>query len=221
MTLDELKTDLDWLLQDRTVNAAFDRLIASERLSFAAEYELPALKLYEPVSVAVTTATWLYDMPATYHKMVFRARNNDPNEYWFPCIYREIAAIDALDFDHNETDTYVQQIAVEGNKLAVYPKANDSIKLWYFKKPDTSAAITEIPDEWIPKVLTPRLVLRAFRLFPELAREASTENRLSLDYWRTRQMEGLYGSPHTGEIGFINTLSKSRPPRRHGGRQPL
>lgn len=220
MTVDELKTHIKNVLQDPTIEYSLDQFIEEERLSFSAEYELPSLKLFEPVTLSVTTATWLYDMPATYQKKVFRARNGDTNGAWLP-IHRDIAAIERMDFDHTETDTYVSEIAVEDRKIAVYPKANDTLSLFYYKKPDVADDIDEIPDEWAAKVLVPRIVLRAFRVYPELARENIAENPKALDYWRTRQRESLYGSVHTGEIGYLNTLVKNKPPRRRGGRDPL
>ena len=221
MTLDQYKAQLTWLLQDPPVENAFDQILRQERLSFAAEYDLPALRMDQPFSGQVTTANWLYELPSTYHKNVFKARNSDPNEYWFRPIHRDIGAIDRIDFDHDETGPYVERIAIADEHFAVYPKANDTIYLWFYRKPEVDGDITEIPDEWIARVLTPRMVLRCYRLYPDLARENMTENRLSLDWWRVQQKEGLYGSAITGQSGFINVLQKSKPPRIRGGRQPL
>lgn len=220
MTIDEYAQTLQWVLQDATVEASLERLIADERLAFAAEYELPSLRLTQPYSGTVTTANWLYQLPSTYQKHVFRARNGADTGGWLP-IYRAIGVIDRMDHDHDETATNVRAIAVEDREFAVYPKANDTIYAWFYEKPDIDGDITEIPDEWLEYTLTPRIVLRAFRLYPELARNAISENPRALDYWRTRQREGLYGSMHTGSVGFLNYLRKSKPARRHGGRQPL
>ena len=221
MTLDDYKAELQWVLQDPPVESAFDKIIREERLSFAAEYDLPALKLDQPFIGSVTVDNWLYELPASYHKHVFKARNSDPNEYWFRPIARDIAVIDRMDFKHQQTGSYVSHLAIADRHMAVYPKANDQILLWFYQKPDVAEDITEIPDEFISKVLTPRIVMRCMRLYPDLARENITENRLSLDYWRTLQREGLYGSVQTGSTGFINWLTKSHPPRRRGGRTPL
>jgi hypothetical protein len=221
MTVDDYKAELQWLLKDPEVESAFDRIIAQERLSFASEYDLPNLRMDQPFVGDVTTANWLYQLPSIYHKNVFRARNSDPNEYWFNPIYRSIEEIDAKDFDHNETAPYVECLGIADGHMAIYPKANNQIYLWFYRKPDTAGAITEIPDEWISKVLTPRIVLRCFRTYPDLARESIAENPLALEYWRTLQREGLYGSAATGGTGFLNAQSKSKKPRRHGGSNPL
>lgn len=221
MTLDDYKHELQWLLQDPEVESALDQIIRQERLSFAAEYDLQALKMDQPFSGVVTTTNWLYELPASYHKNVFKARNSDPNEYYFRPIARDMGAIDQLDFKHQETGQYVQRIAVADRHMGVWPKANDTILLWFYKKPDVAGDIVEVPDEWISRVLTPRVVLRCFMVYPDLARENMTENRLTLDWWRTQQKSGLYGSAITGETGFINFMTKSRPPRTRGGRQPL
>jgi hypothetical protein len=220
MTIDDLKEELMWLLQDPTVEHNMSDLIADERLSFAAEYELPRLKLDQPVSGTVTTANWLYDLPSTYQKKVFKARNSQPDGQFLP-IYRDIAAIDAIDHDHDETGDFVEMIAVEGEHFAIYPKANNVIYLFFYKKPDIAGDITEVEEEWIHRVLVPRIVLRCFRLLPELARDNVGENTKALDYWRVLLREGLYGSKETGGVGFVHTMLKSNPPRVHGGHQHL
>lgn len=224
MTRGELKTELRGILQDPTTNSSLDDWLAQERLAIAAEYELPSLKLDQPVSGTTTTSNWLYELPPTYHKKVFKARNSHPHGEFLP-IYRDIRTIDAMDFDHDETGTYVQQIAVEGDHFAIHPKANDTLYLWFWRLPDLFVDDDDSPDE-LPeafhhKVLVPRVVLRAFRVYPELARSTFGENAKALDLWRTRLREGLYGSPHTGEIGMMQFFTKSKPPRRHGGRNPL
>jgi hypothetical protein len=221
VTRDEYTAELRWLMKDPDVESAFDQLLRQERLSFAAEYDLPALRLDQPFIGEVTTDDWLYSLPFSYQKNVFKSRNSNPQEHWFRPIYRDIGAIDARDFDHNDIGPYVECIAIADRHMAIYPKANDTIYTWFYRKPDVDEDITEIPDEWISRVLTPRIVLRCYRLYPDLARENMTENRASLDWWRTQLHEGLFGSQATGLTGWINVIQKSKPPRMRGGRQPL
>lgn len=225
MDLEGLRNELKMILLDPTVDARLTDWINEAREELSAEYEFPALKLQEPVSVAVTTADWLYDMPASYQKHVFRARNSDTNGYWFMPIYRNISAVDRRDFAHTETGTRTQMLAVEGNQFAVYPKANDTIHLYYYKKPDPLVddddVPSEIPTEFHHQVIIPSVVLRAYRAYPELARENIQENTHALNLWRRKRHEGLYGSHVTGSIGLLNFFLKSRPPRVHGGRNHL
>lgn len=225
MTLAELVDELKIIVLDPAADHQLVRWINESREELAAEYELPALRLDQPVSGTVTTANWLYDLPSSYQKNVFRARNSNPTGHWFRPIYRRIAAIDEHDFDHNETGMFVERLAVEGEHFAVWPKANDTIYLWYYQKPTPLVGDDDVPEE-IPaafhaKVILPSVVLRAFRAYPELARENVGENEKALNLWRRKRHESLYGSHQTGEIGLLNYILKSRMPRVHGGRQPL
>lgn len=217
VTVEELIHELKWVLQDPSTEAHLPEIVRGERLALASEYELPRLKLHQPVSGTVTTANWLYDLPPTYQKKVFRARSSVNGEHWLMPIYRNIAAIDLMDPEHTATGERVSMLAVEGTHFAVYPKADDTILLWFWARPDVEGDIDELPPEWAIPVLLPRCVLRAFRLFPELARSDISENRLSLDLWRTKQREAIYGGPMTGSIGYLNTILKDRPPVVRGG----
>ena len=225
MTRGELKAELGLILLDPVVEDVFNRWIEEERLALASEYELPALRLRVPTTLAVTTATWLYSMPATFQKMLFQVRDADADGGNRLRIHRELLTIEQLDPNHDETDTHVTDVAQQGGQLGIYPLATETLSLWFYQRPtaltlDTQSP-TEIPSEFHASVLIPRVVLRGFRVYPELARSSSAENTRALDYWRTRLREGLYGSAHTGQIGMINTFGKDRPPMRHGGSDPL
>jgi hypothetical protein len=217
MTLDDLHDELRWLLQDPVISAPqLDRIIAEERLSFADEYELPRLKLHEPERVTIGTDAWLYDMPLYYQKKVFAWHDGSASPTIFTQVFRSLHTLDRLDPLHTETASTVSHLAVESSQFGVYPLAAAELALWYFAKPNTEDDITEIEDQWVYKVLVPRIVLRCFRLFPELARDDRGFDRHALELWRARQREGLYGSSQTGEMGFLNTMAKSRPPRIRG-----
>jgi len=209
---------------DTAMQASWDRLIEEERLAIAAEYELPALRPSAPISLAVTTATWLYTMPASYHKKLFQVRDSDTNGGALVTIHRDLLEIERLDPDHNETQSHVSDVAVENNSIGVFPLATETLSLWYYQRPTTltadSQSPTEIPSEFHYSVLLPRLVIRSILLYPTVGRDSEAINTRVLDYWRQKSFEGLYGG-RTGQIGFLNFLLKNRPPRKHGGRDPL
>lgn len=225
MTRGEIKEDVRLILLDVVVESRFDGWIEDERLALAAEYELPTLRLREPTALAVTTATWLYTMPATFHKMLFQVRDSDSDGGSRVRIHRDLLTIEQLDPNHDETDTHVTDVAQQGGQLGIFPLATENLSLWYYQRPTAltadSQSPTEIPAEFHASVLIPRLVLRGFRVYPELARQSSLENTRALDYWRAKAREGIYGSPQLGTIGLANFFLKNRPSQRHGGSDPL
>jgi len=79
--------------------------------------------------VNVTTDEWLYDMPDIGDGNLNRVKNSKGN---YVTILRYLDSITAKDFDHSETGSRVQYVAIEGSKLAVYPKANDTLRITIF-----------------------------------------------------------------------------------------
>jgi hypothetical protein len=157
-----------------------------------------------------------------YHKKVLKCRNS--NTDLVPVFY-DMNRIDSQDPDHDDTGTYVDAVAVQdygdGGKIATYPMANDSLSLWFYRKPVQMTQDNHSPDgipaQFHSRVLIPKALITNFRVINQFAVKPLQQNLL---YWEERYKEGLYGSPR-GEIGMINYFSKDKSTRRHGGRDPL
>lgn len=233
MDLDTLKEELKAILRDPTVEGRFTTWLNESIKELAYEFELPALRLTLPATLATTTTDWQYLMSAvtppvtnyTYMKKVFRVTNSENLKGMR--ISRDTQVIDLIDTDHDETGDDVLRLAVEDQGddavVSIYPKANDTLNIWYWRNPIDMSSGTDTPDG-VPSpfhfsVLIPKVVLKAMRLYPEIAAESVGDNTRALTLWTARLNEGLYGNG-SGQIGMINSLKKSHPPRqrmRFGG----
>jgi len=161
------------------------------------------------------TYNWLLDLPATYHKKVFKCRNSNGDRI---TVGRRIQTIEEIDYDHDETGDYVTNIAVEGDKIAIFPKAVDTLYLWFYRLPvDMSDDADEpdgIPSAYHERVITPKLIIKNSAILQDLTIQYPPE------YFHRKYSEGLYGS-RAGDVGMINYFAKSKGLKRHGGRDPL
>lgn len=223
MNLGELETALKRAIQDRSLEAFYVGWINNAILELAADFELPALKVRTPVSLTITTADWLYDLPTDFHKNLFRCADVNYNEI---SVRRTLDYLDSLDMNHDETADHPTTVAWvegdEGNQLGVYPKANDTLYLWYYKKPTTlvkaSDVPTCIPSAYHYRAILPKAILKGFE---HLQDQVENFDPKGLTYWQGKLMGGLRGSPIEG-IGLINYLSKAQGgPRRTGGKDPV
>ena len=159
--------------------------------------------------------SWLLDMPATYHKKVFKCRNSNGDAIE---VKRRIKRIEELDYNHDETDDYVTEVAVEGNKIAIYPKAVDTLYLWFYRLPvnmdDDDDEPDGIPSMFHERVIIPRVVLKNISILQGVIPQFNPE------YWQNKCKEGLYGN-RWGDVGMINYFAKSKGIKRHGGADPL
>ena len=226
-----IKTELQILLKDPSVESSFDAWINNELEQLSYEFDFPQLRLRTPASLITTNAAWQYNLTAATHassyafqKKLFRVTND-----LFDTGMRidvNIQIIDDIDPDHSDTGTDVQRVAyeLEGRNnaiLATWPMANDVLSLWFYRKPASLTADTQfpdfLPDEHVFDVLIPRIVLRAFGVYPELATEGGAGDATrALALWTQRYHAGLYGD--NGNMGLIDTLRKSRPVRVRGPR---
>ena len=218
MTLAELMEEIGLLVEDSRMEQFYKRWINEAILEIAADFFLPALRLNEPVILPVTTATWLYDVPATYQKKLFRAADSLFNSI---TILPDLDSLDDLDLDHDETGDYVTHVAVRDRKIGVFPLATESIKLWFYKLPtalDASQSVpTCIPTAYHSRVIIPKVVVKNFRALQDMVLDAPHQ---SIMFWQEEYRQGLYGAPR-GDIGMLNYLAREKPPRRHGGRDPI
>lgn len=228
MNLSQLEIELHMVLRDVTVQQSFPTWLNQSMLELAQSYELPDLKLKTPAVLTTVNTEWQYDIfddvahpqGYVYLKKLFRVTNPSDDDRNVP-IARSIQAIDELDKDHNETDTEITKIGIEGRTLAVHRMATDSLNLWFYRRPVDMVNSTDEPDgldrQYHYTVLIPHVVLRAFRIYPDLAVATFGENTRALQWWSGRLRAGIYGDAST--IGLLSNLAKNRPPQIRGPRQ--
>ena len=135
--------------------------------------------------------------------------------------YRTLDVLDRLDIDHDETGDNVTSVAVTETQIGVYPKANDTLYLWYYKKPTVltraSDVPTCIPEAYHARVIIPKVAIKAYEHLQDQVENFDTKG---LQYWQGKLAAGLRGSPMDGP-GLIHYLSKIQGgSRRTGGRDP-
>jgi len=220
MKRSEIAGEMVLRVKDSTLVPNFPTWINAAVRAIATEFDLPKLKRIEPFVKAVTADTWLYDVPEQYDKKVFRCENSTRDPI---ALVDTLEQVIALDSDHEEQDTYVCVIGAcdVRRKFAVYPKAADTLYLWYYEKPETldtdDTPLVCIPEAFQLSVVVPKAVLIALETFPDMFIDAHGE---PLVYWAEKYRQGLFGSAR-GDIGMIRYFAKLNPPRRHGGRNPL
>lgn len=222
MNLTRLTAELALYIRDDVLEAYSTSWLNDAILEIASDFELPDLRLREPTALTTTTANWLYSLPATYHKKLFKVRNENYDQL---SICRDIQTIESIDYDHDETGDSVTNIAIEGvndtAKIAIYPKANDTLYLWYYRLPVSMSAGTDEPDgippEYHERVIIPKVIAKNYRNLTDMAVKQTHQ---SIMYWEKKYKTGLYGEPG-GDIGMINYFAKNKGVRKHGGRDPL
>lgn len=226
MNLTELQQELDIILRDISVDTWYKTWLNESVKELAYQFDLPALRLKLPATLTTTTSNWQYnisdatppDVAHVYMKNVFKITNSAHPQGIY--IRRDVQLIDEIDYDHDETGDDVDNVAVEddGNDnavIAIHPMANDTLNLWYYRKPVEMSSGFSVPDG-IPsafhmRVLLPYTVLKAFRVYPDLATENEGDNTRSLQWWEGKLRTGLYGDGY--QIGMIQSLRKSSRPR--------
>jgi hypothetical protein len=220
MTLAELMEELETIVVDDSLSQFYKRWINEAILEIASDFHLPALRLIEPVSLPVTVADWLYDAPDNFHKNVFRAADSAGCPIG---ICRTIDGLHSLyhDVAHSRTEDHVTHLAVQDRKIGIFPRAEESIYLWFCEKPapldKPDDEVTCIPAPFQPRTIIPKLVIKNFRLLQDLVVNPPHQSIL---FWQEEYKTGLHGSAR-GEIGLINYLAMEKGPRRYGGRDPL
>lgn len=219
MTLSELQIQVRQVVRDPTVESSITTWANDAILELAGEYELPALRLRTPATLTTTASDWLYDIAEASHdlgyeylKRVWRVSSSTVPQGFI--IENDMTAFYDLDPERDDTGTAVQRVAIDGDQLGVYPLCADSLSLWYFRKPgvmeDDDDEPDGIPAPYHYRVLVPKIVLRAMRLYPELISDNPSDNTRALTLWQTRLQSGLYGDGF--EIGMLSYLSKANRP---------
>lgn len=218
MTLEELRVELALIMEEKGLNAYatyFTSWINSAVLGIANEFVLPALRLKDPVSLTVTESNWLYDLPASYMKKLYKCYDSNWDKV---TIKRSLDDLDELDIDHDDTGDHVTHVAVRDTQIGIYPMAAENIKLWYYEKPtdlvNPSDILTCIPAQCQHAVIISKIILKNIHLFSDKTMERD------IVWWSARYKAGLFGEPG-GDIGMLNVFARDKKPRRHGGRQSL
>ena len=222
MNLADLEARLDLIVQDASLRPHFKGMINQAILELAGDYELPALRLLDPVILSVDTTSWLWPLPDDFHKKLFRASNP---VRWLR-IYRHIDDLTRLDRNHTQESDLVQTVAWAnegGDKvLGIYPLAEDTLSLWYYRKPTVLTASKDtcdcIPPEFHERIIIPKVIIVNYAMLQD---QVENFDPKALQFWQGELAKGLRGSPEQGP-GLINYLAKMQGgPRRHGGRDPV
>lgn len=223
MNLAEMERRLSLIVQDSSLAPEFAAMINDAILEIAADHDLPALKLLTPSAFPVTTDNWIWTLPENYHKSLFQCRDSA----WERVNIRSrVEELDRLDIDHDEIGVHVTHVAAvdtgEDKYLCTYPKANDTLQLWFYEKParlEQSDDVCKcIPSEFHERVIFPKLIVKNYQLLTDQVEDFPLK---PLEYWEGKLQEGLYGR-RGGPKGLINWIIKLRGgPRRRGGRDPV
>lgn len=218
MNLGELEAELALYVQDDSLATHFKEWINSSVYEIANDFNLPALKLKEPVDLVCTESGWLYDLPDSYMKNLYKCYDSDYNKI---TIKSRLGEIDILDIDHGDVGENVTHIATRDTQAGIYPMADETIHLWYYKKPTDLSAdsdeLTCIPKQYHSRVVISKVIIKAYHLLMDLASQSPHQ---SLAWWVANYNAGLYGSPG-GDIGMLNVFARDRRPKTTGGRDPI
>lgn len=145
----------------------------------------------------------------TYHKKAVGARSMNYQYQPIPVAY-DMAMVENLDPQHIDTGSMLQQIAVEGNSLGVYPLCTDQLQLYFYRKPIPMQNPSDVPDG-IPEqfhcdVVVPRVVVRNFRIINQMAIRPLQKN---IEYWERVMEDGINK--------MKTTIAKSKSINKRGG----
>jgi hypothetical protein len=220
MNLGEMKDELSRMVQDADLQALLTDWINNAILEVATDFELASLKLVDPVEIGVNTSKWLWELPESFHKRLLKAKWVDSDgEMHHVHVHDHIDAISGL--NHTTTNDHVQNVAValQGNDhyLGIYPLAEDTLALWYYRKPVLLVKDGDSPDcippTFEPRVIYPRVIVRNFKIITDQVVDFAMIQG-TLQDWRGEQAKG--------DLDLKNYFAKNyNKPRRHGGKDPI
>ena len=227
MKLSELEEEIGLIVNDTSLTTMYQRWINEAVLDIAEDLALPALRLTSPATLDITEDDWEYDVPKNFHKQLFRAGVFDgtvlDTAHYIPLhiAKRGFDTLNDLDPAHTISQTHPWQIAVQNRKLGVFPKANDTLYLWFFGKPTPLVKPDDIPvcipDAYHHRVILPKVLIKNFRSLQDMVIQPPHQ---SIQFWLNAYREGLYGE-RGGDMGLVNVLAREKPPRRHGGNDAI
>ena len=228
MNLEAMLAYLEDLVKDSSRSPGFTQMLNYTILELAGDFELPALKLLDPVSLTVDNSKWLWPMPDSFHKKLFMVRNSSLTPWGRVHIHHDIEDLNRRNPEHDSTAANVSTVAtgMQGENwylgIRPLPLIQNTLQLWYYRRPALLTKPADVPDcfpaEYHERVILPKCVIKNFRFFTDSIEDGPMK---SLTYWEELYRRGLYGEPR-GDIGLVNYLAKLRGgPRRHGGRDPI
>ena len=228
MNLTKLVAALSRVVIDDKLGEGFEQALNDTILELAGDFELPALKLLDPVELTVDGSKWLWPMPSTFHKNLFQVANSSLTPWGHVHIHHDIEDLNRRNPAHDRTGDHVSMVAtgMQGNRwylgIRPLPLTLDVLKLWFYRKPVVLKEPDDEPDcippEYHYRVIVVKTVIQNFRLWTDAIEDGPMK---SIAYWEGLYKKGLYGEP-MGDIGLVNYLAKLRGgPRRHGGHDPI
>ena len=228
MNLSDMETALAEVVKDSGLALSFTQKLNDTILELAGDFELPALKLLDPVPLTVDGTKWLWPMPDSFHKKLSRVENSSITPWGRIHIHRDIEDLTRHNPAHDTTGDHVTGVATAmqgaGWVLGIHPLplAAEALQLWFYRKPTILVKPADVPDcippEYHYRVIVVKCVLKNFRMFTDAIEDGPMK---SVTYWEELYRRGLYGEPR-GDIGLINYLAKLRGgPRRTGGRDSI
>jgi len=228
MNLGEMELALSEVVRDSRLALSFTQKLNDTILELAGDFELPGLVLLDPVPLTVDDTAWLWPMPDSFHKKLFRVANSSVTPWVHVHIHRDIENLTRRNLAHNTTGDHITGVATAmqgaGWVLGIHPLplAEEILQLWFYRKPAVLVKSDDTPDcippEYHYRVIVVKTVLKNFRLFTDAIEDGPMK---SVAYWEGLYRKGLYGEPG-GDIGLINYIAKLRGgPRRTGGRDPV
>jgi hypothetical protein len=188
------------LTYDPTTNAVYQcKLAHTAGATFAADLATKWRKLY-------TTNV-------TYHKKVTGVRSYQNQWEVVPTAY-EMSTIENLDSQHIDTGTYVEQAGVEDKFLGIYPRADDIIQMYFYRRPVPMALPSDVPDglddDFHCDVLEPWVIIRNFKIINQMAIRPLLQN---INFWKEELKEGVEK--------MKLKIAKSKAIGKRGGSDPL
>ena len=228
MNLEAMLTYLGALVRDPKIPPGLTQMLNDTILELASDFELPALKLLDPVPLTVDDTKWLWPMPDSFHKKLFQVRNSSLTPWGHVHIHHDIEDLNRRNPEHDSTAANVSTVAAgmqgEAWYLGIYPlpTIQNILELWFYRKPALLTLPADVPDcfppEYHERVILPKCVIKNFRFFTDAIEDGPMT---SLTYWEELYRRGLYGESR-GDVGLVNYLAKLKGgPRRRGGRDPI
>jgi hypothetical protein len=219
MTLLELQNEVRKTLRDPTIEQDITGWLNQAITELAESFDLPALRLRVPAVLTTDASTWLYDLTEADHpdgyeymKRVWRVSSSSVPQGF--ALERDLTAFDDLDPAHDDTGDAVQRVVVDETNISIYPMANDSLNIWHYRRPVDLEDDDDEPDAFPAghhyRVLIPAVVLKAFRVYPDLPTEIPGDNTRALALWQQRLQAGLYGDGT--HLGLLPSLAKAASP---------
>jgi hypothetical protein len=228
MNLEDLEAALGQIVKDKDLLTPAPDMLNDTILELAGDFELPALKLLDPVPLTVDDSKWLWPMPDSFHKKLFMVRNSSLTPWGRVHIHHDIEDLNRWNPEHDTTAANVSTVAtgMQGKDwylgIRPLPLTQNILQLWFYRKPAILIKAADVPDcippEYHYRVIVVKTMIKNFRLFTDAIEDGPMK---SLTYWEELYRRGLYGEAR-GDIGLVNYLAKLRGgPRRHGGRDPI